>query len=203
MARKVGMPKATVDQLKAPGEWPAQGLWTYDDYLRLPSDGWRYEVIRGELYMNPAPQPKHQRVVLKLAGHLDRFVEEHDLGHVYVAPIDVLLAQLATPIQPDILFVSKSRLLIVEKNVVRGPPDFIAEVLSPSNAREDRHDKKGAYAEAGVREYWIVDPGARSIEAHVLDGVKYRRASTALAEEKVRSTVIEGFETLVGDVCPL
>jgi Uma2 family endonuclease len=93
--------------------------------------------------------------------------------------------------------------MIVEKNVVRGPPDFIAEVLSPSNASEDRSVRRDVYAEAGVREYWIVDPDARSIEAFVLHGVKYRRTATAPAEDKISSIVVAGFETVVGDVCPL
>src|SRR5262245_58816530 len=102
------MAKAMVNQpLNVPGNWPAQGHWTFEDYLRLPSDGWRYEVIRGELYMNPAPRPRHQEVELKLATNLNRFVEEHSLGKVYVAPIDVILAQLATPIQPDVIFIGK------------------------------------------------------------------------------------------------
>jgi Uma2 family endonuclease len=197
------MAKAMVDQaLTAPGSWPAQGRWIYDDYVRLPSDGWRYEVIRGELYMNPAPRPRHQEVVLQLAGRLDRFARERDLGKVYVAPIDVLLPELATPIQPDVLFASKARLAIVQQNFLLGAPDFVAEVLSPSNAKEDRRLKRDTYAEAGVREYWILDPDARSIDTFVLDGESYRQAASAGVNDLVRSLAIPGFEAAVADLCP-
>jgi len=188
-------------ELLAEGCWPAQGAWTFHDYLRLPLDGRRYEVLRGELYMNAAPRPRHQETLLNLSVMLVNHVRAHDLGRVYAAPIDVILGTLATPVQPDLLFIAKHRLAIVEEKVLRGAPDFIAEVLSPSTEREDRGLKREIYEQAGVSEYWIVDPDARSIESLALEGGVYRRVARAGLGEIVSSVVIPGFSVAVSDVC--
>ena len=71
--------------------WPRQGLWTWNDYLRLPDDGQRYEIIHGVLYVSPAPRLIHQFAATRLAHFLTAFVLERDLGVVMTAPIDVLL----------------------------------------------------------------------------------------------------------------
>ena len=76
-------------------EWPPQGQWTYDDYARLPSDGWKYEVMRGELYMLPALSPRHQVISSNLNFELQRFVRERELGKVLDSPIDVILTSWA------------------------------------------------------------------------------------------------------------
>ena len=89
-------------------QWPAQGAWTYDDYARLPDDGWRYEIIRGELHMSPAPSAEHQSIVAALVHLLRSFVRQNDLGRVLVAPIDVMLPDLASPVQPDVLVILKA-----------------------------------------------------------------------------------------------
>jgi Uma2 family endonuclease len=194
--------KAIVDQELARGRWPAQGHWTYDDYLRLPADGRRYEVLRGELYMNAAPRPRHQRALLNLIVMLANHVRAHDLGEVYVAPIDVILGALATPVQPDLLFIAKHRLAIVEEKLIRGAPDFIAEIFSPSNAKEDCGVKLDIYRQAGVGECWIVDPDARTIESFELEAGRYRHVTPATLGDTVASVAVPGFSVAVGDVCP-
>ena len=105
---------ATQEQRANVFQWPAQGDWTYDDYARLPDKGNRYEVIKGDLYMSPVPRPKHQRVSLDLAVELQLHVKEQGLGEIYEAPIDVILPERATPVQPDILFIAKERLGIAK-----------------------------------------------------------------------------------------
>ena len=81
--------------------WPAQGQWTYADYLRLPDDGCRYEVIRGHLYVTPAPVYDHQRVVTRISAALTQFEIETGLGLVLAAPFDVLLPDgIASPVEP-------------------------------------------------------------------------------------------------------
>src|SRR5215510_10713647 len=100
--------------------------------------------------MNAAPRPRHQEALVNLLVRLTNHVQAHDLGKVYTAPIDVIIGTLASPVQPDVLFIAKSRLAIVGERVIRGAPDVIAEVLSPSNAKEDRGIKREVYAEGGV-----------------------------------------------------
>jgi len=84
--------------------WPAQGRWTYADYLRLPDDGQRYEVIRGTLYVSPAPTFEHQFTVVRISRYLDVYASENEAGVagiVLVAPFDVRLPQrIADPVQP-------------------------------------------------------------------------------------------------------
>lgn len=149
-------------------QWPQQGEWTYDDYARLPDDGRRYEVIGGNLHMGPAPRPIHQELIYKVLGHIGQFVEQRQLGKIYFAPIDVILPNLASPVQPDILFISQQQLDTVKENYIEGVPDLIIEVLSPTNPQYDRRTKYDLYAEAGVGEYWIVDPDACIIDIYTL-----------------------------------
>lgn len=182
--------------------WPPQGSWTYEDYCRLPDDGWIYEVIEGELYMSPAPKPIHQENSGNLFAEFRDYARKHDAGKAYNAPIDVLLPGLATPVQPDVIFINKARLNIVRDERVEGAPDIIVEVLSPSNWLVDRRDKFRIYAKAGVREYWIVDPKARTIELFCLRGSTYALIGKYGVGEIVRSEVLSGFEVKVEEVCP-
>ena len=118
---------------------PPQGKWTYDDYTRLPNNGMRYEVIEGELYMSPAPNPQHQRVIVALLRHLLEYLQQQPIGEVLISPIDVILSNnLAAPVQPDLLFIAKDRLDIVKEKSIEGVPDLIVEVLSPGNPAHDR-----------------------------------------------------------------
>src|SRR5205814_7415211 len=107
---------------------------TYEDYVALPDDGNRYEVIEGELCLVPAPNRRHQDVLLNLAVELRNFVRSRGLGHVYVAPFDVVLSD-ANIVQPDVVFVSKGRLNILTKAGATGAPDLAIEVLSGSTQR--------------------------------------------------------------------
>jgi Uma2 family endonuclease len=182
--------------------WPPQGKWTYEDYCRLPEDGWIYEVIEGELFMSPAPQTRHQLCKGKLVYKFFDFVEEHNVGMVLDAPYDVLLPGLATPVQPDVIFVLKERLGIVKEEHIVGVPDIVVEVLSPWNWHADRRKKFTVYAKAGVREYWIVDPKARTIELFCLRGSTYALIGKYGVGETVRSEVLSGFEVKVEEVCP-
>jgi Uma2 family endonuclease len=182
--------------------WPPQGQWTYEDYCRLPEDGWIYEIIEGELYMSPAPLTIHQRCKIKLASEFLDFAESHDAGMVLDAPTDVLLPGLATPVQPDVIFVVKERLDIIKEERVEGAPDIVVEVLSPSNWLVDRREKFRVYAKAGVREYWIVDPKARTIELFFLRGGIYELIGKYGVDETVRSEVLPGFAVKVKEVCP-
>lgn len=182
---------------------PAQGKWTYDDYALLPDDGIRYEVIRGELYMSAAPRPLHQRVITRLAFFLEGFLEESALGTAYVAPIDVILpGKLGDPVQPDILFVRQERMAIVGETRIEGAPDLVIEVLSPSNPAHDRSLKYELYAEAGVPEYWIIDPHGQTAEIHLLREGTYESLGLRNRGETARSEVLDGFAVPVEEIIP-
>ena len=182
---------------------PQQGQWTYADYARLPDNGFRYEVIRGELYMSPAPSTRHQAVVTTLVLELYHFVRQHKLGKVFTSPIDVVISELATPVQPDLIFISLERLDIVKKQVVEGAPDLVVEVLSPGTVQYDRQTKFYAYAEAGVTEYWLVDPDTCAIDIYVLRGQAYALLGTFGPDDQTQSEVLSDFTVAVSDICSL
>ena len=184
------------------GKWPPQGQWTYEDYCRLPEDGWIYEVIEGELLMSPAPRTKHQLCKGNLYAAFWNYTTEHEVGTVFDAPYDVLLPGLTSPIQPDVMFVLKENLHIVKDENIQGVPDLVVEVLSPWNWVADRRRKFQVYAKAGVREYWIIDPEARTIELYWLEKGAYALVGKYAVGEIVHSKILHGFEVEVEEVCP-
>lgn len=147
--------------------------YTVDDYLALPEEfGW--QIYDGMLLRDPSPTADHQRISARLQYLLTRFVDEQDLGLV-LATIGCILSP-DNVVEPDLLFVQRDRLDIVQKWVM-GPPDLVVEILSPGNARRDRREKVAIYARFGVREVWIVDPWARTVEVlETIDGHPRRLA---------------------------
>ncbi len=181
---------------------PPQGKWTYEDYCRLPEDGKIYEIIEGELFMSPAPQTRHQICKGNLFAALWIHNKRYHLGMVLDAPSDIILGELASPVQPDIIFILKDHLDIVKKERVEGAPDLAVEVLSPWNWKIDRGKKSKIYAKAGVREYWIVDPDKRTIELYHLQKKTYKLIGKYKAGESVHSKILPGFAVQVEEVCP-
>lgn len=181
--------------------WPAQGEWTYEDYLRLPEDGNRYEVIRGVLYVSPAPAYKHQFVVGELAFALRSFLKERRLGVVLEAPFDVKLPfGIASPVQPDVIFFRTGNTPGWEDKSFEGVPDLVAEVLSPKTRGRDRTLKLQAYEDAGVPEYWLVDPDERTVVVCVLKRGKHTELIRGGDGDEVGSSVLPGFRVNVSDL---
>jgi Uma2 family endonuclease len=135
----------------------------YADLLAFPEDGKRHELIDGEHYVSAAPTLRHQTVLKKLFSALNGFVEPRNLGEVFFAPVDVLLSQHDV-VDPDLLYVRRERLAILEQRFVRGAPDLAVEVISPWSRKLDTAVKRRAYAKFGVGEYWIVDPNPETVE---------------------------------------
>jgi Uma2 family endonuclease len=135
---------------------------TYEDFCALPEDGMRYEILDGDLYMSPSPVPQHQRVVLNLGALLSDHARRNRLGQVFIAPLDVILDE-HNIVEPDVIFVSTGRSAIITEKNIRGAPDLLVEVLSPSTSKRDTADKRNIYARCGVDHYWIIDPAARTI----------------------------------------
>lgn len=175
----------------------AQTLWTYHDIDRLPDDLMRYELWNGELIMTPAPSMRHQTIVRRLLWALAAFDPDLERGEYYTAPADVVLAENWS-FQPDIFFVSHERLNIVKAQRVMGAPDLCIEILSPSTTQHDATRKRKAYAGAGVREYWLVDPFSEVVSVYVLDGESYALRGEFSSGETLTSAVLEGFTYEVG-----
>jgi Uma2 family endonuclease len=158
-----------------PANWipgPKQGQWTYQDYAAIPEDGHRYEVVRGVLYMSPAPSLRHQRIAGRIFYYLVTYIDLRGFGKVYDAPTDVELSP-GNIVQPDIFVIRNIHLDRETPSCLRGAPDLVVEVASPGTARFDLNEKLNAYASAGVPEYWIANPDAHTIEVLKLEGSVY------------------------------
>jgi len=181
--------------------WPAQGEWTYEDYQRLPDDGRRYEIIEGVLYVTAAPSFDHQYTAGEIFAALRTYVRERQLGIVISAPFEVHLPGIARPVQPDVLFIAAERAPQAGARDFAGAPDLLVEILSPSTVRTDRVVKFSAYERAGVREYWLVDPYAHSVEVYTLSaGGTLEIAGQYTYGEKIASTVLNGLTLPVDDL---
>jgi Uma2 family endonuclease len=180
---------------------PPQGQWTYAAYAALPNDGNRYEVLNGVLYVSPSPSPRHQRHLGRLFRKLADHIEARGLGELFVAPLDLVMPG-ATPAQPDaFLFLQGTAAEIDEaRPPIVGVPDLVIEVLSPSTAGFDRREKQDAYAQAGVREYWPVDPVTCAIEVLELAGNSYRSRGVVSGERLVPSNVLPDLPFTVRDL---
>ena len=165
---------------------------TYDDFTALP-EGTLAQLIDGDIIVSPVPNVKHQLVIGRLSRLLANFVDDRNLGVVFGSPLDVRLAEQRV-FQPDIVFVSRERLNILGEQEVEGAPDLVVEVLSPSTGTYDLTKKRSAYEEAGVREYWIVDPDGESVEVLVLEEGTYQSSARVQDGGPVASRLLTGFE---------
>jgi Uma2 family endonuclease len=175
--------------------YPPQGEWTEADYFTLPDTNRYLELSEGVLLMPPHPTRRHQIAVQELYVQLRAFVQGHNLGEVYIAPLPVRLWPGKIR-EPDVLFMAwEHRDRIGEQ--VFGPPDLVMEVTSPSTRHTDRLEKMSEYARAGIPEYWLVDPEARAVEVFVLRGGVYELLGQWRPGDTARSALLEGFEVLV------
>ena len=150
---------------------------TYQDYVQYPDDGNRHEIIDGDHYMNPGPVPYHQALLRHIHFQLYSAIELTNLGEVVFAPIDVQFSNYDV-VQPDLVVVLKDNRIITTTKI-KGVPDLVVEILSPSTASTDLTLKKQLYERAGVPEYWIADPDTKTIDQYILQGDRYNRAPAA------------------------
>ena len=143
--------------------------------------------------MTPALDTYHQVISIRLVESILKFNAQRHAGMVLYAPVDVCLEATET-YQPDIIFITRDRLHIIEPARVNGAPDLVVEILSPSTAYYDLREKFKVYARCGVKEYWIVDPHDKSVEVHEGKEGKFKQIMRVEGEGKAESVVLEGFE---------
>jgi Uma2 family endonuclease len=173
--------------------------WTFAELAAaLPESMLPTELWDGELLMSPAPSFRHQEIVDRFHDRLKTWVRRHRLGKTGVAPVDMVLSSRRA-VQPDVFFVGTSRLGIL-RDRIDGAADLVAEVLSPDSRRRDRRDKRDLYEQHGVREYWLVDPEAQTVEVLYLDAGEYRLAGRWRPSESAASRLLPGFSFPVADL---
>jgi Uma2 family endonuclease len=177
---------------------PKQGEWTYSHYAALPYDGQRYEIIDGVLYVAPPTRTVfHQQIAACIGYYFYSYITLKGRGNVIAGPIDVEFAP-RTVVQPDLLILlgGVSNEFLLSSHVV-GPPDLVVEILEPHTKEHDRGRKYNAYARGGVREYWIVDPLAQSVEIYALEASIYHLLGVFRGEDFLPSWVIKDFTVKV------
>lgn len=174
---------------------------SFADLERAPEDGRRYELYDGEVFVVPAPVPRHQLVAQAIAERFVAYTETHG-GVALISPIDIVFSDYDV-VQPDIVLFQASRRELVQLDAaVRARPDIAVEVLSPSTASTDRGRKMQLFARYGVPEYWIVDPVAVSIEVYTLDEGVYSLHLVAEAAQVVRSFLLPELQFVASAVFP-
>lgn len=143
------------------------------DVFRLLPQGTRCEVLNNTLYMSPSPFYKHQQLLTDIVILLGSFIKENNAGILLAAPFDVYLEGQLSAVQPDIIFIAnKNKKILKDDGYAHGAPDLIIEILSKDEDR-DRTLKKAIYEKAGVKEYFIIDPRSKLVEAFSLKAKKY------------------------------
>lgn len=170
---------------------------TLDDFDNLPESLDRYQILQGELIVTPAPRLEDQDLSQEINLVFTVAVRAKRFGKVYAAPVGVRLS-MNDIVQPDLLVLSNAKRALIRKNVIDGAPDVVVEILSPSSRRFDLVRKMALYAEAGVPEYWIVDPEKRSILVH-----QYVNGAYVVAENVdgvASSRIVEGVDINVNEL---
>lgn len=170
---------------------------TIEEFWALPESMLPIEYINGEIIMAPTPTVLHQAVLRNLFRTLDEFVLRTKTGSIFFSPLDVVLPS-GDVVQPDAFFLTNEEAAraLVEKRV-HGAPSFLVEILSPGSIKHDALTKRGLYERNGVREYWIVDPKAKTLAQLVRRG-RHFELTEFKEGDTVRGVVLDGFETTVG-----
>lgn len=167
--------------------------YTARDFEKLPVGPPYYELINNRLVQEPSPEIPHQRASISLASRMFDFVEDHELGLLLEAPMDVELDD-DNVFQPDILFISNQRLAIIkEGRKIKGAPDLVIEILS-SNKKYDQEEKKYVYELHDVLEFWLVDVKKKQVEVYENVRKEFVLLQKAYPGDIIQSKVIEGFK---------
>ena len=173
---------------------PADTRFTYDDFVVLPDDGKRHEIIDGEHYVTPSPNVRHQVLVGRLGFEIELYLRANPgTGHVFLSPLDVVLSHWDV-VEPDVLFVAWDQPDILTEKNIQGPPALVVEVLSKSTRKRDTQIKRRLFERTGVREYWLVDPE--------LDTVQVFRPSPEGKLARVAELTAEDGEVLTTPLLP-
>nr|WP_321410875.1 Uma2 family endonuclease [uncultured Carboxylicivirga sp.] len=171
-------------------------LYTFKDYLTWQFKT-RVELIKGRIFkMSPAPSPIHQEVASALNAELYQYLKGKACK-VFPAPFDVRLDNdkngTHTVVQPDLSVICD--LMKIDDKGCNGAPDLVVEIISPSTAKKDLHEKYDLYERSGVKEYWIIHPFERTLTCFLLDNAGVYKATKPLTEgDIVKSELLPGFE---------
>lgn len=166
---------------------PLRRIYTEEDYYSLP-ENIRAELIDGQIYYQAAPSREHQKILMHVAKTIANYIDTKGGScEVYPAPFAVKLqADKNTIVEPDISVICDCNKL-TDKGCT-GAPDWIIEIVSPGNSSHDYITKLNLYADAGVREYWIINPTKKSIYVYDLEETKFETAAYTF-QDKIKVNI--------------
>ncbi len=175
---------------------------TATEFLNLPESSTPMELIDGELMMSPAPSLSHQKIIYRITMMFARFPQIGD-DEVFLAPTDVHFDD-GNVFQPDIAWLSPTNQNCMEigNRHLHGAPDLVIEVLSPGTAQQDMGKKRQVYEQHGVREYWLVNGAARTVEVLVLREHKFEQVGVFNETDGFKSPVLSDAPIDVGKIFP-
>ena len=159
-------------------EWCEEDIWA--------------EWVDGEvIIMSPASR-KHQQIADFLSAILRIFSETKNLGLTISAPFSMRLDTTSAVREPDLLFISTANLHRLKESYLDGPADIAIEIISPESIERDREDKFAEYEQAGILEYWLIDPVHEQAEFYILKQGRYHLAD--ISDGIFRSHILPGFD---------
>lgn len=177
--------------------FPTQGHWSVEEYLDLQGNQ-LIEFCNGYVEVLPVPTMRHQLIVMFLSDVLRGFLAARDAGRLLMAPFRVRLSAVQFR-EPDLV-------VMLSKNAHRmsdeywDGADFVVEVVSDSDRRRDLEIKRTDYAQAGIPEYWIVDPQKKTVTVFTLTGTSYAVHGEFGAGVRADSVLLAGFSVAVDEV---
>ncbi len=171
--------------------------YTYADYLKWTFDE-RLELIKGKIFkMSPAPGSVHQRLSLRLGRWIGNYLEGKKC-EAFIAPFDVRLPrrsadnkEIFTVVQPDVCVICDSK-KVDEKGCI-GAPDIVVEILSPGNNKKELQNKYEVYEDAGVLEYWIIQPTEKTFFKYTLTEGRFQASKLLTIGNEVTTPILPGF----------
>ena len=174
-------------------------LLTAADLELMPDDGNRYELVEGELLVTRAPGVPHQLVLINLATEIKNHLKQHTIGVILPTP-GVIFDEYNSVI-PDIVFLSNEQMERAGPHIQEAP-ELAVEIVSPGreNARRDRVVKLQVYSKFRVKEYWVADPEARTLEVYRPSEGALALAATLKGDDEITSPMLPGFVCKVSEI---
>lgn len=142
---------------------------TLEEFMQYPEVN--IELINGNVFQEPTPTYGHQKISLNIVTEIYAQLKHNHKGEIVTAPMDVFLDD--NVVQPDLLFIAAERLNIIVDGKIKGAPDVVFEIISPSNAYRDTKEKFDIYEQFGVKEYFIVYPEDKTVVKYILTNGKF------------------------------
>lgn len=177
----------------------SEQVWSEEAYLVFSEAFNRpMELSNGRLVVLPMPTLTHQRILKRFTNHVTDWLKENNVGEFLFAPHPVRLWP-GKYREPDFMFwLNEHRDRMGERE--SGPPDLAVEIISPSNEPHDTETKFREYAQAGIPEYWIINPQARRVSVYTLDGRTFKLSGQFNSGDHARSILLNGFKLAVDDL---